>query len=703
MGWLRSLDAALVRFLDQQSREADAPAPPLLLLAIALASHQLGRGHVCLDLMLMEASGFNDSLSLPPEDESAPDRRLLPSDVLAEVTGADWEHALTHDLLVADGTLPTPDSANTPLVRKGLRLYLRRYWNYEQQVFARMTARLNALPAMVAADSARSRQLQQVLARLFPSLPADAGPDWQRIACASAARHQFSIITGGPGTGKTTTVIKLLAALQSVTLDTHQGRPLRIRLAAPTGKAAARLNESITGAVAGLNLEGLADAARLRTAIPTEVTTLHRLLGSIPGSRQFRHHRDNPLVVDVLVVDEASMVDLEMMARMLDALPAQSRLILLGDKDQLASVDAGAVLGELCQRAAQGHYTRGTADWLEEITGCRLPEKFVDARGMALDQAVTMLRTSHRFGADSGIGKLSQTVNQASAATVAQQVRDVLSAGYADLAYVALPYAAATAVISQHCLSGGAGRFPNGGENRVSAQGAIDAPCGYRHYLTTMKNTRPLLSAPKRDWDAWGAAVLKAYNHFQLLTALRRGPYGVEGLNQTVIEALYRARLIPQTTGWFPGRPVLVTRNDYSLGLMNGDIGIALKIPAWQWVDGHPVVRDDSEVIRVAFPAGDGSGGVRWVLPSRLHSVETVYAMTVHKSQGSEFIHTCMVLPERINPVLTRELVYTGITRARYWFSLLVADNRVLDQALARTVNRTSGLGELMFGGASAQ
>ncbi|WP_372614732.1 exodeoxyribonuclease V subunit alpha, partial [Halomonas sp.] len=260
--------------------------------------------------------------------------------------------------------------------------------------------------------------LSQALAALFP---ATATLDWQKAACALAARSPFAVITGGPGTGKTTTVVKLLALLQTLALN-EGSRALRIRLAAPTGKAAARLNESIAGQVSSLQLDGLAtlwEAASagecsvdtLRSAIPTQVTTLHRLLGSRPDTRHFRHHAHHPLQLDVLVVDEASMVDVEMMAALLDALPPRAHLVLLGDKDQLASVEAGSVLGDLCARADGGHYTPDTADWLDRATGQRLPADVIDPDGRPLDQAIAMLRVSHRFDAESGIGRLAAAVN----------------------------------------------------------------------------------------------------------------------------------------------------------------------------------------------------------------------------------------------------------------------------------------------------
>jgi exodeoxyribonuclease V alpha subunit len=408
------------------------------------------------------------------------------------------------------------------------------------------------------------------------------------------------------------------------------------------------------------------------------VATLHRVLGTRPDSRRFRHDAGNPLPVDVLVIDEASMVDLEMMAAVLDALPAAARLILLGDKDQLASVEAGAVLGELCQRAGEGHYTPATRDWLLAATGERIDATMLDEAGTALDQSVAMLRQSHRFSAESGIGQLAALVNAGDAAGVTR----IWTHGHADLALLvcsAHDDASFRALVIDGY--GGASTSPQ----LFGANGEPGRPRhGYRHYLETMRNGQPERDAGPEAFDAWAGEVLKAHGEFQLLCALRRGPWGVEGLNKRVGRLLQEEGLIAARGEWYPGRPVLVTRNDYELGLMNGDIGITLELPG---------TTPESPVLRVAFPAGDGAGGIKWVLPSRLQAVETVLALTVHKSQGSEFMHAALVLPDTFSPILTRELVYTGITRARAFLTLAVPEGKpVLDQAVCAKVQRASGL-----------
>jgi len=440
----------------------------------------------------------------------------------------------------------------------------------------------------------------------------------------------------------------------------HERRALDIRLVAPTGKAAARLSESIRGAVAKLEVPD-----EVRAAIPREASTVHRLLGARPDSRHFRHHAGNPLALDLLVVDEASMVDLDLMAALLGALPAHARLILLGDKDQLASVEAGAVLGDLCEHALPPRYSPAVCADLARLTGETLDEAIATPdvsetqdtadRGRLADHVV-VLQKSYRFSADSGIGALARACN----AGDRQALRDAWKTGYSDIAWLKL----------------------SGPEDRDLETLVVN---GYRPALEAVRERRP------------AREVIDLLLEFQLLCALRRGPYGVDGLNQRVARVLMRRGLIAEERGWYAGRPVMVTRNDRALGLYNGDVGITLSDPA---AGGR---------LRVFFPVEeevssdaerDGQDteiqrfhrGVRAVLPSRLEAVETVFAMTVHKSQGSEFRHVVFVLPEGANPILTRELVYTGITRAKSRVTLAGTRRETLEGAIERRVVRASGL-----------
>ncbi|MDY7582394.1 exodeoxyribonuclease V subunit alpha [Pseudomonas sp. CCI3.1] len=649
-GWLRALDKAFVAFLHERDPQGD----PLVLLAAALTSHQLGHGHVCLDLFeTLKEPDF--ALSLPPEGDVQTGAMLLPSQLLEALGGDAWCRALQASPLVEHAGQPSADAASRPLVLSERRLYLRRYWAYERRIDSALRQRLTQVEATP--DDLPAR-----LNGLFGSPAQNAPIDWQKLACALATRGAFSIVTGGPGTGKTTTVVRLLALLQAPAVEA--GAPLRIRLAAPTGKAAARLTESISLQVKSLEVDD-----KVRQKIPSDVTTVHRLLGSRPGTRHFRHHAGNRLPLDVLVVDEASMIDLEMMANLLDALPAHARLVLLGDKDQLASVEAGAVLGDLCRDAEAGWYTPQTRAWLEQVSGENLGNSDLqqDLEGShPLAQQVVMLRHSRRFGEGSGIGQLSRLVNQ----QLPREARALLAAGsHADL--FALP------------LKGEQDR----GFERLALEGRGTEAKGYRHYLEVLREQRPPAETGLEDpcWALWAGNVLHAFEAFQVLCAVRKGPWGVEGLNERITRALFARKLIDSDQHWYEGRPVLMTRNDYGLGLMNGDIGIALKLPERDGQTPH-------HVLRVAFARNDGQGGIRFVLPSRLNDVETVYAMTVHKSQGSEFSHTALVLPEALNPVLTKELIYTGITRAKNWFSLVEPRTGVFEEAVQRKVKRLSGL-----------
>jgi len=431
----------------------------------------------------------------------------------------------------------------------------------------------------------------------------------------------LAVISGGPGTGKTHTVARMLALMQ----HSAAAGPMRIGLAAPTGKAAARLGDAIGEARGGLPV---GDA--VKAAIPDAATTLHRLIGLQEGAGA-RHHRDNPLHLDVLVVDEASMVDLPLMYRVLDALPAAARLVLLGDRDQLASVEAGHVMGDLCRGRRGDAYGPQTVARLARLTGVELPRS-----GGGFADQVVLLRRSYRFAAASGIGRLAAAVNRGDAP-------------------------AAVAVLEDD----GAGE---------AAWPRLDAEARWRW----------LADFAARHFSDLAAAApgeaLERLARARVLAALREGPWGVKEINRRLAAPLRGGRPRPDDP-WFPGRPVMVTRNDYDLGLYNGDLGITLA---------------GEEGLRVWFRQADG--GLRALAPARLPAVETALALTVHKSQGSEFDAVCLVLPEQPSPVVSRELIYTGITRARRGFTLL-AGGEALQRGIEQRVERTSGLRERLWEG----
>ncbi|ACX89126.1 exodeoxyribonuclease V subunit alpha [Pectobacterium parmentieri] len=597
---LRPLDIQFARML------ADETQPDLLLAAACLSAHS-GAGHVCLPLGNLQAQTLFDGRD--PE---------LAQQLLAGVglnTAAAWQQRLLTSDAVSDGSKPTP------LVLQGEKLYLQRSWQSEGRVAQFIASERDTV-------SADEPAIRAVLDRLFP----DAGEeiDWQKVAAAVALTRRIAIISGGPGTGKTTTVAKLLAAL----IELNTGEALRIQLAAPTGKAAARLTESL-----GLALHRLAVDQTQREAFPQEATTLHRLLGAVTDSQRLRHHQENPLHLDVLIVDEASMVDLPMMANVIAALPAQARIIFLGDRDQLASVEAGAVLGDIC-RFAEAGYSRGRTQQLQRLTGCMLDGSGPEGQTTVGD-SICLLRRSYRFDPHSGIGQLALAVNGGDEA----RVRVVLNGEFADITCSPLAEAEEYQVMLAQCVE------------------------GYRDYLQLIT-----VGAPPD-------AVLLAFQRYRQLCALREGPFGVAGLNQRIEQALHQSGLIQRSRNplnrWYPGRPVMIERNDAALGLFNGDIGIAMM--------------GENRELRVFFPLPNGE--TKDVTPSRLPPHETAYVMTVHKSQGSEFDHTALVLPNHYLPVLTRELVYTAITRARQRLSLYT-DVRILCRAVKTPTQRYSGLEE---------
>lgn len=641
-GWLRRLDSALAALV----AELDPQAAPEVLVATALLAHMEGRGHTCLALapQLRDPGAL---LGWPPDAQAALQDfwHTLPDGLQTWVAALQASPAVRQAGLQADAGQPLVlgGSPDAPL------LYLRRYWVDETRVAQALRAR-TAAPLPVNEALAR-----QWLDRLFASdaLVPDRGVDWQKIACAIALRSRLSVITGGPGTGKTYTAARLLALLAAV--DAQPER-LRVALAAPTGKAAARLKQSIDAALEELQqrlgdtLDLHAFARRMGAA-----RTLHGLLGARPDTRRFRHHAAHPLDVDVLIVDEASMVHLEMMAALLDALPARARVVFLGDKDQLASVEAGAVLGDLCRDAQAGRYSPETARYVLQAAGERIPAPCLQAQGTppALAQHTVMLRESRRFGGP--IGQLALAVNRGDGAAARQ-----LLAGDATLAVQALEGVDAVAVV------------------RLALQGRPGAPACYRDYLACMAQPPTDASAGLAHED-WVRSVLTAFERFRLLCAVREGEWGAAGLNRAVEAALRAAGLLGGRGEWYAGRPVMVTRNDAALGVFNGDIGIVL--PGASTQSG----------LRVYFADG---AQLRSVGVARLAHVETAFAMTVHKSQGSEFEHTVLVLPPRAGAVLGRELVYTGITRARQAFTLVAAQPGLLAQAVQARTYRASGLRE---------
>lgn len=644
-GMLRHLDAALAVWVHEQAPQAQ----PAVLVAVALLAHMEGRGHSCLPLSELVAQ---PNAVLGWDAEQLPHLQALWTQLPGHTS--DWLQALQDCVLVRRDS--AADAAQ-PLVLAGAQsaqplLYLRRYWDYERTVAAHIVQR------SATAGHVQEHAAQRWLDTFFPP---SASCNWQKVACAVALRGRFSVITGGPGTGKTYTAARLLALLFATAPDPQQ---LRVALAAPTGKAAARLKQSIEVALQGLQ-HSVGDALDLQALVQRVggARTLHALLGARPGTRHWGFHAGRPLDVDVLIVDEASMVHLEMMSALLDALPPQARLVLLGDKDQLASVEAGAVLGDLCRDAQQGRYSADTVAYVQRVAGESIPAQFHahTAAAPALAQQTVMLRESRRF--EGPIAELALAVNAGDATHSLQLLRDSREHD---------PIFMRT--------GGGVQQV-----HQLAWQGRGGA-VGYQPFAQQLQRWEALEKSPDLPTlhADWVRAVITAFERFRLLCAVRDGEWGVAGLNAAVQQWLGRLGVIPREPGeWYRGRPVMVTRNDTALGVFNGDIGMALPSAA----PGHP--------LRVYFLQGQT---LHAVSVARLAHVETAFAMTVHKSQGSEFEHTALVLSAQAGGVLGRELVYTGITRARTAFTLMAEDGRLLAQAIASPTRRTSGLLRFLAG-----
>jgi len=618
---LEPVDLHVTAMLAARFGESD----PAVLLAASLAIRAPRHGHVCVDLVQLESA----TLRLEAVVDGAHDEVELPA------ARQDWL-----DRVAASALVREPGPGATPLVLRGSLLYTDRYLSYEASLEQALRRRFGE--RRVVADP---ELLSRGLDALFGPEP-DEGEDRQRVAAHVAMGRGVTVISGGPGTGKTWTVRNLLTLVYAQAVATGDGSLPRIALAAPTGKAAARVVSSIR--------EGLdAHLARAAGALPegksvdglrasleaTAPSTLHRLLGWRPDApTRFRHDRCRPLPLDLLVVDEASMVDLALMAKLFDALPDSARVVLLGDRHQLASVEAGSVLGDICGSGEQG---------------------------VGPSEAVVFLTHSRRFRADGGIGRFA-------AAAVSSRIDDAIAA-------LPLWGAGEPGLLSSDAVGqrgGTLGRLEPDPRGRLPGAAARLVVEGYRPYLERLRAG----PGPGESLLDLHADALRRFDGFRVLCAHRRGRTGVKGVSEQVVDLLAQARLIEPSGSWWLGRPVIVTTNDYSVRRYNGDVGIVVRDEAGGWV--------------VAFPADAGS--VSWLSPVRLPEHQTVFAMTIHKSQGSEFGDVLVVLPETPSPILTRELIYTGVTRATDRVTVL-SDEGVLRRGLERRVQRASGLGDLLW------
>jgi exodeoxyribonuclease V alpha subunit len=590
----------------------------------------------------------------------------VPLDELAQRYEADVERvrrALLASGVASDGAQPA--YALRPLVVDGQgRLYLARYFDYERRLAQSLVDHARGAHDDAVSADMSPHGLREKLLRYFGE-PQDDQIDWQRVAAAMALSGRLTIVSGGPGTGKTTTVVGVLACLLDARAD------LRIALAAPTGKAAQRMQEALFARAGSLPPE-------LAARMPQTSFTLHRLLGTGPNGR-FRHHRDNPLPYDVIVIDEASMIDVAMATHLFDALARDTHLVMLGDKDQLAAVEAGAVFGELSARPAfttQGIGSIASALGIDERrlrealptvifdVPSNAAEPFIDdlfgmpdnpppqskqTQSAPLADCVAWLERNYRFGLESAIGRLSIAIRRGAV----QEALDVLDIN------PAAPCAAA---------------FHEDVDAAPTERTVQRLAAGFAPYADALAVA---LADGAANAASHAPALFDALNRFRILCATRLGARGVDQMNTAMAAQVRRAARVTLAIGaqWFAGRPIMVTRNDYALGLFNGDIGIALP-----GVDGG---------LRVYFRGADG--GLRAVSPAALPPHDTAFALTVHKSQGSEFEHAVLMLPSTFSRVLSRELVYTAVTRARERVEVVGA-RAVLMRAIATPTQRDSGL-----------
>ncbi len=564
-----------------------------LALAAALLSFLGRQGHTCMDLCAPMASldAAGELMQALPGPEA-------------------WAATLRREPVVG-----SPGDDRPLILDRSNRLYFHRTYRQERLLADRLIA-LNASERPVDAEALRS-----AMARMFPEAGEGVLP--QRLAALIAASRSLCVITGGPGTGKTTLVTKIMALLLMLEPD------LTIALAAPTGKAARRIAESIQTGV-----ERLDCPEEIRGRIPREASTLHRLLGFTTGSVKPRRGPDNPLTARVVVVDEASMADLALMAALVQAIPVDGRLILLGDRNQLASVAAGYVLGDICDTGTTHAYSPGLADLAARVIDAGLSS---GGRAGMQDSIVELTRT-YRFAGDSLIFNLSAAVNREDAG----RCIEILQAGSGgELCHRDLPGADALGETLRPAVIAGYGPYLEGSDHQER---------------------------------------LRLFDAFRVLCPVREGPFGVVALNRLIERILAEEGLLDPSGVHYEGRPVLITENDYSLNLFNGDVGI--------------ILRHEGD-LRACFPGRDGTP--RQISPMRLPGHETAFAMTVHKSQGSEFDRTLLVLPDRDSPVLCRELVYTAITRARKALEIW-SSPEVLSRAVSRRTVRSSGLSAMLWG-----
>ncbi|URL05577.1 exodeoxyribonuclease V subunit alpha [Avibacterium sp. 21-595] len=633
----------------------------LAILLAALCNYSYLQGHSCLVLEANLAS----LLPLPQQEWEYIEKINAKIDYLPLTQ---WQDCLQQHIAFT----AQPQEKIAPLVFQFNALYFYRIWQDEYRVaeyFAHSIQRTEQNGGQSAGQNSGifdrtfdPQAIATILQKYFPHSAQPKQINWQEIAVAMAIKQPFTLISGGPGTGKTTTVTRLLLALQ----DLYQ-QGLRIKLVAPTGKATARLKESMDNSLARLKAE-LALPEALIAAIPTQPETLHRLLGVRFFEDMPKHNKQNPLLLDVLVVDESSMIDLSLMAKLLQALKPQTKLILLGDKDQLASVEAGAILAELGKFLTQG-YSPDFVAYLQQTTGQHLS---AITQGNPIRDHLCHLTQSHRFDEHSAIGQLAKLINQGNA----EESWQLLQAGDLKKSDVVTISPLTLVDFMQLTHKGEANSLAY---QQYCANAVVkSAVQNYTNFLTLIQQ----VTAQNQPLDSEKIQqIFTAFNKVRYLTALRVGELGSEQLNQRIAEGLRAKGLVQfnQAREHYLGKPIMITQNDSNVGLYNGDIGLYLVSP------------NEQGQLRGHFYFENG----KRELASRIPRHETAFAMTVHKSQGSEFDHAFMVLPTEPSPILSRELVYTGITRAKNQATVFSTEQS-WKTAVRNPTKRQSGLALLL-------
>jgi exodeoxyribonuclease V alpha subunit len=597
-GAIQDIDLELCRFLQERKSELKEE----VLLAACLVSYLYRQGDVCLQI-----SSYAGSKLFKDEFEEV---------TIQAPQKEDWLAVLADSWLVGN-----PGDFKPLILDEAGRLYMHKLWQYENSLAEELGTR-----SLQVEESINLPLLRNGLNRLFTENKEKV--DWQRVAAASAIKNKLSIISGGPGTGKTSTVVRILALLLEQAHDRDE--ELNIALAAPTGKAAARLKESIVSARETLSIN-----EDIRSKIPDEAMTIHQLLGARRNRSAFRHDADNPVPYDLIIIDEASMVDQALMSKLTTALLEKCRLILLGDKDQLASVEAGSVLGDICD-VDTNRFSENMADWLARA-GVNIADENVTPTAELLTDNITLLTKSYRFDENSGIAHLADTVNN----------------GFSDMALEIL-------------------QSPNFSDAQLLS-------ASNRSQLESMLQSRLVPYFRKVLESETPQEALDVFGSFQILAAHRRGPWGIKSLNKLAEKLLLENGMISKYERWYTGKPVIINENNYRLGLHNGDIGICLHD---QQGDPHIHFRHEKTIKTIA--------------PGRLPAYSNAFALTVHKSQGSEFEEVLLVLPHRTSKVLSRELLYTAITRARTRIEVM-APEKVLRQSINSKIQRSSGLSDRLW------